>query len=52
MPSEWVVSLRIENKKKKLKRITFSEWAEDDTFYEKLLEGESVNVSNYQLNRQ
>ncbi len=30
-----------------LKRITFSEWAKDDVFYEKLVDGEQQSVETY-----
>lgn len=51
-PPSWEVSFNIENERRRFKRITFSEWANDDLFFEKLIDGESEYVSIYANQRQ
>lgn len=50
-PKNWRVSFNVEDGVPKLKRITFSEWAEDDLFFEKLIDSEADYVAIYMKNR-
>jgi hypothetical protein len=47
LPSDWEISYDVENGKKRFKRLTFAEWAVDDAFFEKLIDGEPKAVSLY-----
>lgn len=51
LPKEWRAKFTVKDGNIMLKRITFPEWAEDDLFYEKLVDGESEYVSKYLSNR-
>lgn len=50
-PEHWRVSFNVKKGLPKLKRITFSEWAEDDLFFEKLVDSEVDYVAMYMKNR-
>lgn len=50
-PEHWRVSFNVTNGLPKFKRITFSEWAEDDLFFEKLIDSEADYVAIYMKNR-
>ena len=47
IPDGWCVNWEIENGDVKLKRISFREWVEDDSFYEKLIDGEETTNKIY-----
>ncbi len=51
-PSNWEVSFYIENGRKRFKRVTFAEWANDDLFFEKLIDGQPECVATYSSQRQ
>lgn len=51
LPATWEVGFQVESGKKRFKRLTFSEWATDDTFFEKLLDGDTQCISIYAENR-
>ena len=48
---EWEASFRVDDGRTKIKRITFSRWAKDDLFFEKLVEGDAECVSEYLRNK-
>ena len=48
LPANWEVSFRVEDGKKRFKRLTFSEWANDDFFYEKLIDDDDQSIALYQ----
>jgi hypothetical protein len=48
LPLGWCICLQKEHGKIKWKQISFPEWANDEHFYEKLVEGNRETVSVYQ----
>jgi hypothetical protein len=52
LPESWDLSLRAESGLTRLKRLTFPEWANDDLFFEKLVDGDPECVAIYATLRQ
>lgn len=50
LPAEWSIRLCNERGGFAWKRITFSAWANDDSFYEKLVEGDPGSITLYRRN--
>lgn len=51
IPENWTIKWGIEEGSIKIKRMTFKEWVEDDYFFEKLMDGDSVALEAYKNNR-
>ena len=47
IPSGWIIKFENSPEQTTIKRITFREWANDDCFYEKLIEGDEKSVNAY-----
>lgn len=52
IPSGWSIKLEKCESGLIIKRISFPEWADDDYFYEKLVDGDSEVIAIYQKNRE
>jgi hypothetical protein len=50
-PINWHTTLHRSNGYETLKRITFREWAVDNSFYERIVEGDAGTVATYLRNR-
>jgi len=50
VPANWCLRSQLVDGQFVVKRLTFSEWANDDTFYERLIDGDSTAISAYQRN--
>jgi len=50
IPDGWVAQFRTSSLGTVLKRLSFPEWATDDTFYEKLVDEDSRAIEAYKLN--
>lgn len=50
IPTNWHLYPQFVDGQFVVKRITFSDWANDDTFYEKLVDGDSEAISAYKQN--
>jgi hypothetical protein len=47
LPAEWSIRMETERGNVVCKRITFSAWADDDHFYERLVDGDAETVALY-----
>ncbi len=51
LPIDWEVGLHAEKGGQRFRRLGFPEWARDNSFYEKLIDGDSACISAYLNNR-
>ncbi len=51
LPIGWEVGVDAENGGQRFKRLGFPEWVRDNSFYEKLIDGDSACISVYLRNR-
>lgn len=51
IPESWEVGFHVENGRKRFTRLAFREWAENDMFYENLINGLPDFVAAYAANR-
>jgi hypothetical protein len=52
IPEGWCVRFAFDNGGSRIKRISFEEWANNDSFYENLVDGDPDTVCTYKLMRQ
>ncbi|MDA3798971.1 MAG: hypothetical protein PF692_07815 [Kiritimatiellae bacterium] len=50
IPSGWIITFDTSSEQTTIKRITFSEWANDDYFYEKLIDDDEESINIYKKN--
>ena len=51
VPLGWCMRFQLQQGNLALKRISFSEWAEDDHYYERLFDGDAEAIRSYERNR-